>query len=144
MDKSYITFDVQSTSKNKILGLEVFLDNVVVYNDESFIASKLIQIELPDDESEHSLKIVLKNKTAEHTVLDTLGAIVQDASIIVDNIRFDEIEVGHNVLQLATYTHDCNGTDELKEYKFYGEMGCNGTVELKFTTPIYLWLLEHM
>jgi hypothetical protein len=144
MDKSYITFDVQSTSKNKTLGLEVFLDNVVVHNDESFVASKLIQIELPDDEADHSLKIILKNKTAEHTVLDTLGAIVQDASIIVDNIRFDEIEVGHNVLQLATYTHDCNGTDELKEHKFYGEMGCNGTVELKFTTPIYLWLLEHM
>jgi hypothetical protein len=23
-------------------------------------------------------------------------------------------------------------------------MGCNGTVSLKFTTPIYMWLLETM
>lgn len=144
MDKSYITFDVRSTSTSKTLGLEVLLDNTVVYDNDSFIAAELIKVELPEDTTEHALKIVLKNKTVDHTVLDPLGAIVQDASIIVNNIHFDDVKVGHNVLQLATYTHDCNGTDELKEHKFYGEMGCNGTVELKFTTPNYLWLLEHM
>jgi len=46
--------------------------------------------------------------------------------------------------ELATYTHDFNGTKELTQEKFYGVMGCNGTVSLKFATPIYLWLLENM
>ena len=144
MDKSYITFDVRSTSSVKTVGLEVMLDNDVVYNDESFNSAQLIKIELPEDEAEHSLKIILKNKTAEHTVLDSLGAIVQDTNLIIEDIKFDDIDIGHNILQLATYAHDCNGTDQLKEYKFYKEMGCNGTVELKFTTPIYIWLLEYM
>ena len=144
MDKSYITFDVRCTSETKSLGLEVKLNDVVVYNNESFITADLIQIELPEDEADYSLKIVLKNKTSDHTVLDPLGAIVQDTNLIVENIKFDNIAISHNISQLIVYSHDCNGTDELKEHKFYGEMGCNGTVELKFTTPIYLWLLEHM
>lgn len=144
MDKSYITFNVQPTSKTNFLGLEVLLDNGIVYNNEVLNNSELIQIELPEDENEHSLKIVLKNKKSEHTVMDQLGAIVQDSNIIISDIKIDDILIGYDILQLAVYTHDCNGTDQLKEYKFYGEMGCNGMVELKFTTPVYLWLLENM
>lgn len=144
MDKSYITFDAHSTFTNKALGLEVLLDNVMVYSNDSVTAAETIKVELPEDEAEHSLKIVLKNKTSDHTVLDPLGAIVQDNNLLIENINFDGIVIGHKILQLATYTHDCNGSDELKEHKFYGEMGCNGTVELKFSTPIYVWLLEHM
>ena len=66
------------------------------------------------------------------------------SNIIVENIQFDGIEIGYNIMQLAVYTHDCNGSDNLNNYKFYGELGCNGTVELKFITPVYIWLLEHM
>jgi len=47
-------------------------------------------------------------------------------------------------VKLAQYQHDFNGTGNPTIDKFYGEMGCNGTVSLKFTTPIYLWLLENM
>ena len=144
MEKSYITFNVRSTSTNNALGVDVLLDNVMVYNNDSFIAEETVKVELPEDEAEHSLKIVLKNKTGKHTVLDPLGAIVQDTNLVISNICFDEIKINHNILESAIYTHDCNGTDELKEHKFYDVMGCNGTVELKFITPIYLWLLEHM
>lgn len=144
MDKSYITFDVRSTSTTRTLGLEVLLDSTVVYNNDSFISAETIQVELPEDPAEHALKIILKNKTADHTVLDTLGAIVQDACVHVENIQFDGVDIDYDVLQSITYTHDCNGTDQLKEHKFYSIMGCNGTVELKFTTPIALWLLERM
>mgnify|MGYP003352455181 CR=1 FL=1 len=42
------------------------------------------------------------------------------------------------------YRHDYNGTGQPTEDNFFGVLGCNGTVELRFTTPIYLWLLEHM
>jgi hypothetical protein len=42
------------------------------------------------------------------------------------------------------YEHDYNGTGTLTQEKFYGQMGCNGTVSLAFCTPIYMWLLEHM
>lgn len=144
MDKSFITFNASSTSGVKSVDIEILLDDQLIYNNSSLLDKELIKVELPDDECDHNLKIILKNKTAGHTVLDSSGAIVQDTNLIVDNIKFDDIALNFNALQTATYTHDMNGTDQLKKYKFYGEMGCNGTVELKFTTPIYIWLLEHM
>jgi hypothetical protein len=48
------------------------------------------------------------------------------------------------ITQQATYTHNFNGAGAETQEKFYGEIGCNGIVSLKFSTPIYLWLLEHM
>jgi hypothetical protein len=48
------------------------------------------------------------------------------------------------VTEQAMYTHNFNSTGPSTQDKFYGELGCNGTVTVKFNTPIYLWLLEHM
>jgi len=47
-------------------------------------------------------------------------------------------------LDRAVYVHDFNGTGKFVNKQFFGEMGCNGTVELKFSSPFYLWLLENM
>ena len=101
-------------------------------------------IEIPDNSGEHELKFILKNKTALQTVLDAEGNIISDATLTISNLAFDEIELGQLVTELATYTHDFNGTKETTQDQFYGEMCCNGTVSLKFNTPIYLWLLENM
>ena len=143
MDNSYITFKVYSTSKLKSVGFEVCLDDLVIYNNEEFIGEQLIKVALPADECSHSLKLILKNKTADHTVLDPLGAIVQDVNLVIEEIKFDDVALSYNALQTAEYTHNTNGTEELSSNKFFGTIGCNGTVELKFTTPIYLWLLEN-
>jgi hypothetical protein len=99
---------------------------------------------LSDDEGEHELRLVLKNKLSEHTQVDANNTIISDARISVSNIEFDGIALNQLVPDLAEYQHNFNGTGELSVHKFYGEPGCNGTVSLKFTTPIYLWLLEHM
>ena len=37
---------------------------------------------------------------------------------------------------------EINGTQESVDDDFFGTMGCNGTVRLKFSSPVYLWLLE--
>jgi hypothetical protein len=64
--------------------------------------------------------------------------------VTVSDIRFDGIDCQYLTTNLAEYQHDFNGTGDPTIDKFYGEMGCNGTVSLKFTTPIYLWLLENL
>jgi hypothetical protein len=87
---------------------------------------------------------LLKNKQPEHTQLSGLGEILQDSCLIISNLKFDGIELGQIVNDLSVYQHDFNGTQALTTDKFFGTMGCNGTVELKFSTPIYIWLLEHM
>jgi hypothetical protein len=70
--------------------------------------------------------------------------MTKDARLKISDIEFDGIELDYMVTQQATYTHNFNGTGPETQENFYGEIGCNGTVSLKFSTPMYLWLLEHM
>jgi hypothetical protein len=77
-------------------------------------------------------------------MVDESGVIVKDACLIISDLAFDEIALGHIVTEKSVYIHDFNGNDSLTQHKFFSQMGCNGVVSLKFTTPMYLWLLENM
>ena len=114
-----------------------------IFNCEHLIAAETVRFEVEDD-GEHELRVLLKNKWPEHTKIDAEGNIKQDAVIMVSRIEFDEISVDQVVQEQAVYDHDFNGSIAPVQDRFYGSMGCNGTVSLKFTTPIYLWLLENM
>lgn len=105
---------------------------------------QIISTDVSDDEGSHVLAFELAGKTVEHTKVDSLGVITQDVTVSIEDVSFDEIKLGHLMCELAVYHHDFNGTAELFQDEFYGIMGCNGTLSLKFTTPIYLWLLENM
>jgi len=126
------------------LGLEIWVDDHQIFDLEHVTENISFDHVMDDDEAEHELRFVMKNKTVDHTQLDASGNIVKDACVIIDDLAFDQIRLGHMFTELATYTHDFNGHGQQVQEKFYGSMGCNGTVSLKFTTPIYLWLLEHM
>lgn len=140
-----IQFSISPSDKNIPLGVEVWLDNVVHYDNEHITEPMTILIPIDEHiDAEHILKLILKNKLPEHTQLSESGEIVADAVINVTNILFDQIPVESIFLNQARYTHDFNGTQSIVQDKFFNCMGCNGTVELKFSTPIYLWLLEHM
>ena len=139
-----ITCTVDTTDPAAALGFEAWINNQKFVDSDHVQAQQLIVIEIADDDGEHELKFVLKNKTSDHTQVDADGNIVSDARLFVTDLAFDEIQLGHMVTEQAVYTHDFNGTQKEIQDKFYREMGCNGTVSLKFTTPIYLWLLEHM
>lgn len=135
---------LDTTNPTASLGAEVWIDDHKFCDFDHVKSKQQVFVELPDNDNEHELRFVLKNKTPDHTQIDKAGNIVADARLIVSNLAFDEIQLGHMVIEQSVYTHDVNGTEKLTQHKFYGEMGCNGTVSLKFTTPIYLWLLEHM
>lgn len=126
------------------LGMEIWIDDQKLFDQAHVQESHRISTDLLDDDGEHELRFVLKNKLSEHTQVDADNTIVSDARISVSGIEFDGIALNQLVPALAEYQHNFNGNEELSVHKFYGELGCNGTVSLKFTTPIYLWLLEHM
>ena len=126
------------------LGLEIWVDDQCLLESPAINSATDMSFDLADDDAEHELRFVMKNKTFDHTELDADGNIVRDARITISNLKFDQIELGQIVTRQAVYTHNFNGTQEETKEKFYGEMGCNGTVSIKFTTPIYLWLLENM
>jgi len=139
-----ITFELNTTNESAELGFEAWVDDKKFVDLNHVQGPQLITIDMPDADGNHELRLVLKSKNETHTKIDEQGAIISDARLTIDNIAFDQIKLGHMLTELATYTHNFNGTKEQTQDKFYGEMGCNGTVSLKFATPIYLWLLENM
>lgn len=135
---------VDSSDKKIPIGTEVWIDNICVVNVEHVDRIVHFSHSLEEDNAEHELRIVMKHKTPDHTELDNVGNIIRDAMLSISDIKFDEIALGQLLLNKAVYTHDFNGSQATVEDQFFGNMGCNGTVSLKFTAPAYLWLLENM
>jgi len=139
-----ISFELKASDDQAELGFEAWIDDTQFANIAHVQGKQLVKIDIPDVDGNHELRLVLKGKTEKHTQINDDGTIVSDATLTISNLAFDEIKLGHMLTQLATYTHNYNGTQGQVTDKFYSELGCNGTVSLKFTTPIYLWLLENM
>ena len=140
-----ISCTLDTNNPTAVLGFEAWVDNQKFFDTDHVQAQQQIAVEIADDDDgEHELRFVLKNKTSDHTQVDSDGNIVADATLTVTDLAFDEIQLGHMFTEQAVYTHDFNGTQKEIQDTFHSVIGCNGTVSLKFTTPIYLWLLEHM
>jgi hypothetical protein len=139
-----ISCQINTTDASAALGLEVWVDNQKHFDTDHVLGAENISIELADDDSDHELRFVMKNKTSAHTMINKAGDIIADATLTISDLTFDEIQLGHLVTEQAVYTHNFNGTGQSTQDKFYGELGCNGTVSIKFSTPVYLWLLENM
>ena len=156
MDTIKLKFDVGTTDAECKLGVKVTLDNNVIYNNSHVTTSDHIAHDISDQDAEHELTIELYGKLPQHTKIDEAGNIVKDALITVENFQIDDIDISSiltcypNALyqdvptHIIQYAHDFNGTQPATIDPFHGVMGCNGTVTLKFTTPVYLWLLENM
>jgi hypothetical protein len=139
-----ISFCVDTTNVDCALGFEAWVDDKK-FNDIDHVAGRQhISMEISDDDAEHELRLIMKHKLPEHTRVDEAGIILSDARLIIKDMAFDEIQLGHMFTEQAVYKHDFNGTGPSIQDKFYGELGCNGTVTMKFQSPVYLWLLEHM
>jgi len=144
MDSVKFSCVISSSNTAVPLGCEVWIDDTCVF-DQNHVAEPVAVVhEFSDDDGEHVLRIKLKNKLPEHTRIDDQNNILSDGLLSVTEISFDEIDCTQIVQNLAVYRHNLNGTGPEIQDQFFGDLGCNGNVELKFTTPIYLWLLESM
>jgi hypothetical protein len=132
---------VQGTA---LLGMEIWLDDHKFFDQDHIDTTHQIKHTISDDDGDHELRFVLKNKLPEHTQVDADGNIISDSTVSISDIKFDGINCDYLTSTLAEYQHDFNGTAPTITQRFYGELGCNGTVTLKFSTPIYIWLLENM
>jgi hypothetical protein len=135
---------INTTDASVPLGIEITLNGQTVFAKDHVTGLENVEFLVDDTPAEHQLIFELKNKLPQHTVLDDAGKIIQDATISVSNLAFDEIVLNQLFFNLTDYYHNFNGTADPVKDRFYGEMGCNGQLILKFSTPIYLWLLENM
>jgi hypothetical protein len=125
------------------LHMIVRLDDNAIFSGDPYYAGDL-SVAIPDDDGQHQLIFQMSGKTAVHTKVAEDGSIIDDVTVTIANIAFDDIPLGHVMTDKSQYLHDFNGSGTQIVDKFYGTMGCNGSVTLEFTTPIYLWLLENM
>ena len=144
MNSIVISCRVGTSDASAKLGLEAWIDNIKFFNSTHIDQSQTISVDLSDHDAEHELRFVLTGKTAEHTKLDGQGNIVKDATLSLSDIIIDGIDINQLFQEKSVYTHDFNGSQSEIQDKFYGTVGCNGTISFRFTTPIYLWLLENM
>jgi len=145
METAQISFELSTSDAAVPLAFEAWINDQCIFKTDHVTETVQVSYDLPEeDDAQHSLRLVMSGKTQEHTVVDEQGNITQDTRLCVANVCFDEIELGQVFLDRAVYTHNFNGTGESVDDQFFGEMGCNGTVELKFSSPIYIWLLENM
>jgi hypothetical protein len=135
---------IDNTDRAVPLGMEIWINNQQIFNQDSISESQTVNYQFSDDDAEHELRFVMKNKTTDHTKVDESGTIIKDACLIISNLSFDKIALEQLFIEKAVYHHDFNGSGNQIQDKFFGQMGCNGTVSLKFTTPMYLWLLENV
>jgi hypothetical protein len=135
---------IGTTDASASLGFEAWVDQHKFFDTDHLTASEIISVEVDDATAEHELRFVLKNKNQTHTKIDGDGNILTDSFITIKDVTFDDIKIGHTLTELATYQHDFNGTGAETIEKFFGFLGCNGVVSLRFTTPLYMWWLEHM
>ena len=143
IDTTKLTFTVHSTGKP--LDLEIKLNSETVFDNTISTKPYPIEIEIDDEKEEtFPVEFILKNKTTDHTVIDDDGNILEDSELVFSNIEVDEINIEELFWFQAEYSHDFNGSGNPTTENFYGVMGCNGTVRINITTPIYLWLLENL
>lgn len=138
-----LAFAVSATGPD--LGLQVILDGHIIWDGSPGTEMETVIHDFDDRvEQQHVLEFHMRGKLPEHTIIDGTGMIVADRCINIADLSFDEIKLGHMFTEVAQYFHDHNGTTDPVTESFYGVMGCNGRVEMRFSTPIYLWLLENM
>jgi hypothetical protein len=135
---------IGTTDASAGLGMEIWLDQEQIFDTAHVKEVIEFKHEFNEDDAEHELQFRMKNKTIDLTQIDEAGEILKDACLTISDVAFEDIDLRHMFTEQTQYTHDFNGTQAEVTDKFYGAMGCNGTVSLKFTTPIYLWLLENM
>lgn len=143
MENLPISLTVSNTGDRQPLDLKISIDNVVLWSG-AITDLQQINVDAALDDGDHVLTLHMSGKAADYTVLDHDNNIVSDACLEFKNIEFEGINVDHILQEHSEYSHNFNGHKGPAVEKFYHCMGCEGTVSLQFTSPAYLWMLDHM
>jgi hypothetical protein len=137
-----ITCTIGTTDTSTPLGLEIWLDQTHIFNLDHVKDTVQFEYAIDPAVGQHQLQFVMKNKTQAHTQIDSNNNIIKDACLNISNLTIDEFEI-HSLNLLAVYQHNFNGAGPDTQSPFYQLMGCNGTLTLNFSVPVYDWLAKN-
>jgi hypothetical protein len=91
------------------------------------------------------LKIRLENKTDADVVKDNNDSedftIVKDMLLSIRSVEINEVNLGELLWSCSTFVGDDTARPTLERCV---DLGWNGTWQLKFDSPFYIWVLENI
>lgn len=133
-----IDIDISSTFWDQPPRTKIYLDSTVIYQGLVEHAQRITH-EFDLMEGAHELKVLLMGKDGRTQTIVQDGEIIKDQLLNIDAVYFDDINLGYACQALSEYVTD-NGV----KWDNMVNLGINGTWTLRFSTPIYTWLLENI
>mgnify|MGYP001565425315 CR=1 FL=1 len=127
--------------EDRFPGAKVYIDDQLIFDK---IICNLEQVNWSGDlvDGEHKIIIEMYNKHEGDTVIGNDNNIVNDVVLNIDKIIIDEVELGSLLWSASTYyPSDENSPESLRDCV---NLGWNGSWELPFSAPTYLWLLDNL
>lgn len=137
------SFRIENTDPSCALQIEVLVNDQVVVAQHTVQSGETISGCLDPAVPKHNLTISMTGKLPQHTKLDEAGNFLVDPRLIISDFEVDQVPAQAALYRLATYEHDCNGSQPRAVHDFSGIMGCNGQVRLTIPMPTLVWLLEN-
>ena len=141
----HLELDISANADCTDIRLEVYINDTNIFQTTAQQKIQTIIYDIDESPADHELKLVMSGKTSEHTMINDNGQITSDIFFIVNRLEFEELDVKEMFCQgrRSWHKHSFNSTQSEFDDEFYGEIGCNGTVFMPFSTPIYLWLTNN-
>jgi hypothetical protein len=145
MNTVNFTCKVSTNCPELPINLKIDHNNTVVFDDQ-IINDVNISFDFDDGvEVEHVVKFIVHGKTDLHTQLSNTNEIIKSSEITITQISLDGFSLTPYIMaNPLLYIHSNNGYTDQIHSEFFDTAGCNGEIILKFTSPIYLWLLDNM
>lgn len=140
-----IELDITANGNSQDVVLEIYLNQSKIFNTTADNQIHTVCLDISEDPADHVLTVKMNGKNRTHTVVDSNGSIVQDVYFEISRLEFDGLDMkDFYCLGKQCYTHSFNSARPEILDEFYGAMGCNGVVNLEFSTPIYLWMYHNL
>lgn len=112
-----------------------------ISGEPSIVEYEEFTLDLTEDLT-HTLSIRLENKTFSDTVQNSDATeIVKDMLLNINSIEIDGVDLGVLKWSASEFVADDTARPTIKECV---NLGWNGSYNLTFSSPFYLWLLENM
>jgi hypothetical protein len=141
MNSENIFFEIIHTNPKNSLGLEIWVDQQQLVDYPNFNTNLEFYHKFKDNCHLHQLKIILKNKTPLHTIVDSNNQIISDTAIQIQNFKLNGILMLKTFFSRATYQSKELGIVPL--INCFGYMGFNGQVTFDFTSPVDTWAVNN-
>ena len=142
----HLELDISANANCADIMLDVYINGINIFQTTAQQKIQTIIYDIDEDPADHELKLIMSGKTSEHTIVDNNDQITSDIFFIINRLEFEEIDMKEVFClgQRSRHRHSFNSVQPEFDDEFYGEIGCNGTVFMPFSTPIYLWLANNL